>query len=200
MLVDETGQRLAGHQHQRHRDGHRGIHHAEVVDHADRCDHRVQREHCVEHHDLRHHHREAGIDLLSILVVLAAFQPFVQFHRALEQQEQATAPQDQVTPGEAVIEQRKQRLGQLHDPGQRRQQHQPHQQGQGEADHPCAVALVRRQLVSQDRDEHQVVDAQHNFKNDQRRQAKPGGGVVHPVENHRWSTENGRARAKASPC
>jgi hypothetical protein len=111
--------------------------------------------------------------------MLAAFQPFVQFHGALEQQEQATAQQDQVTP-EKLWSNTKQRLGQLHDPGQRRQQHQPHQQCQRQADHPRAVALVRRQLVGKDRDEHQVVDAENDLQHDQGCKAHPYRGVSQP--------------------
>ncbi|MNV09923.1 hypothetical protein D3C71_1004320 [compost metagenome] len=192
VLVDEAGQRLAGQQHQHHRDGHCRIHDAEVVDHADGGDHRVQREHRIEHHDLRHHHREAGVDLLAIFVMLAAFQPLVQFHRALEQQEQSAAQQDQITPGEAVLEQGDQRFGQFHDPGQRGQQHQPHQQRQCQPDHPRAVALVRRQLVGQDRDEHQVVDAENDLQHDQGCKAHPYRGVSQPFHFRSVSSVRGK--------
>ena len=60
VAVDEVRQRLARQQHDRHRDGDGGVHHAEVFDHADRGDHRVEREHHIEHHDLGQHHAERG--------------------------------------------------------------------------------------------------------------------------------------------
>ncbi|KDB66466.1 PF05853 family protein, partial [Bordetella bronchiseptica B20-10725633] len=68
------------------------------------------------------------------------------------------------------------------------------QPGQRQAYHARAVALVRGQLVGQDGDEHQVVDAQHDLQHDQGRQPQPGGGVGHPFERHRHSLRANGAR------
>jgi hypothetical protein len=84
---------------------------------------------------------------------------------------------DQVTPGERLAEHLEQRLGQGHHPGNTGQQAQAHDQRQGQADHPRAIALMGRQFVGENRDEYQVVDAQNQFQDDQGRQAEPGRGV-----------------------
>ncbi|MCY1499837.1 hypothetical protein D9M68_338650 [compost metagenome] len=128
--------------------------------------------------------------LIARVVGGAALHALMQFHRALEEQEQAAQDQDQVAAGYLRAQQREQGFGQRDDPGDARQQAQAHNHCQRQADQARAVALRRRQLVRQDGDEHQVVDAQHNFKHDQRRQAEPGGGVGHPIENHQSSTES----------
>jgi hypothetical protein len=41
----------------------------------------------------------------------------------------------------------------------------------------CTRALCFRQLVAEDRDEDQVVDAEHDFHHDQREKRSPCGGV-----------------------
>ncbi|MNV85287.1 hypothetical protein D3C71_1792290 [compost metagenome] len=96
----------------------------------------------------------------------ASFEPLVQFHRRLEQQEQAADQQDQVAAGERVVEYGEQRRGEPHDPGQRGQQAQSHQQRQAQADEAGLVTLVGRKLVRKDRDEDEVVDAEDYFEND----------------------------------
>jgi hypothetical protein len=48
---------------------------------------------------------------------------------------------------------------------------------EADADAPCPLALVLRQLVGQDRDEDEVVDAEHHLHRDQGGERRPGGGV-----------------------
>jgi len=98
----------------------------------------------------------------------------------LEQQEHTTEQHDQVTPGEGLAEHLDQWVGEGHQPGHAGQQAQAHDQRQAQADHPRAVALMRRQLVGENRDEHQVVDAQDDFQDDQGQQAQPGRWISHP--------------------
>ncbi len=115
-------------------------------------------------------HRAAGLGHV-------AFQAFVQFHGGLEQQEHATEQHDQVAAREALVEHLEQRRGQGDHPRDAGQQAQTHDQGQAQANDPRAVALMRRQLVGEDGDEHQVVDTQHQLEDDKRQQAQPGRGV-----------------------
>ncbi|MCY1403093.1 hypothetical protein D9M71_182600 [compost metagenome] len=107
-------------------------------------------------------------------------EPFMQLHGGLEQQEHATEQHNQVTAGEGLVEHFEQRLGQRHHPGDARQQAQTHQQRQGQANKPRTVALRRWQLVRQDGDKYEVVDAEHQLQHDQGQQAKPGRGVSNP--------------------
>ena len=48
------------------------------------------------------------------------------------------------------------------------------------------LALFLRQLVHQDRDEDDVVDAQHDLERGERRERDPGIGVGDPVEHRGW--------------
>ena len=202
--VDEGGQRLAGDDHQADGDDHGDHHHFQMLDHAYRGDYRVQREHRIEHDDLRHHRPEQRVGATAATrLVGTPLEALVQLHGGLEQQEHAAEQHDQVTAGEALAEHLDQRLGQGHQPGDAGQQAQAHQQGQAQADQPRAVAQVRRQLVGEDRDEHQVVDAQDDFQDDQRQQAEPRGGVGHPFEDHaflqaaEYSAQTRRSRRRA---
>lgn len=180
VTIDEVGQRLAGDDHQADGDDHRDHHHFQVLDHAHRGDHRVEREHRVEHHDLRDDRPEQRVGLVAGVLGDMAFEAFVQLHGGLEQQEHATEQHDQVAAGEALAEYLEQRLGEGHHPRDARQQAQAHQQRQRQAEDPGAVAQVRRQLVGEDRDEHQVVDAEDDLQHDQGRQAEPGSRVSYP--------------------
>ena len=69
------------------------------------------------------------------------------------------------------------RLGQCHDDGDCGQQAKAQQQRGGNADPAGALLLLFRQFVGEDRDEDQIVDAEHDFHDDQREQRDIGGRV-----------------------
>ena len=144
-----------------------------MVNHPDRRDHRIQREDGVQHHDLQYHHPETGIPFTVTAIVLAVFQPLMQFSRRLKQQEDPAEQHDKVAPGKGEISDSNQRLRQGHHPGDHRQQPQAHHQRQRQADQSRFIALLRRQFVRQDGNKHQVVDTEHNLQNDKRQQASP---------------------------
>jgi len=121
-------------------------------------------------------------------VLRNAFEPLVQLGRGLEQQEQAAAEQDQVAAGEILAPQGEQRRGQRHQPRDDGQQPQPHEEREAQADEPCLVALARRQLLREDRDEDEVVDAQHDLQDDQRQETEPDGRVGEQLD-HDWRKE-----------
>ena len=104
----------------------------------------------------------------------------MQLHRGLEQQEQAAEQHDQVTAREHLGEHLKQRFGEGHHPRNTGQQAQAHQQRQRQADDAGPVALLGRELVSQNGNKHQVVDTEHQLQHDQRQQAKPGRRICNP--------------------
>ena len=112
----------------------------------------------------------------------------------LPDQEQAARDQDQVAPREAVIEQREQRRRELDDEGDAAEQDQPQDHRQADADTAGVRALCLRQLVGQDGDEDQVVDAEHDFHDDQRGTVPPrradrgrGRGALPSSLQHRSS-------------
>ena len=125
-----------------------------------------------------HHHRpKLGITAVGAILVRLPFQPLMQLHGGLEQQEYPAEQQDKIAAREAEIADAEQRCGQGYHPGDHRQQAQTHQQRQRQADNARLIALLRRQFVGQNGDEHQVVDAQHDFQHHQRKQPRPNRGV-----------------------
>ncbi|MNC48057.1 hypothetical protein D3C75_971510 [compost metagenome] len=101
----------------------------------------------------------------------------MQLHGRLEQQEHTTEQHDQVASGEALVEHLEQRRSEGHHPRDTGQQAQAHDQRQRQADHPRTVALMGRQFIGEDGDEHQVIDTQYQFQHNQRGKAQPGRGV-----------------------
>ena len=80
-------------------------------------------------------------------------------------------------PGELVLEEREQRLGQGHHPADAQQQQDAHAHGREDAHAAGAVALILGQLVGEDGDEDDVVDAEHDLERGQRQQRDPDLGV-----------------------
>ncbi|MNP22298.1 hypothetical protein D3C76_1149630 [compost metagenome] len=67
------------------------------------------------------------------------------------------------------------RLGQLHDPGNGAEQTQAHYQRHADTDSTRLGAEFLGQLVGQDGDEDQVIDAEHDLHGHQGGQGDPGG-------------------------
>jgi hypothetical protein len=176
--VDEIGQRIGGEHHDGHGDDDRDHHDGHVIGHADGGNDAVHRKHDVQHHDLadgrRHSHRAAWLEQVGTGVRVDVV---VDFLGGLPDQEQAAGQQDDVAPGEAVAQHLEHRLGEPYDDSHRAQQGQPHDQRQPDADAARLAAVFRGQPVGQDRDEDEVVDAQHHFHRHKRDQGDPGGGV-----------------------
>ena len=173
MSVDEIGQRLGSRHHHQHGQYHGGHHHRQAVDHAHGGNNGVEREHRIQHQYLGDDHAKTGINGAGFFLVHLAFESLVQFGGGLEQQENTPAHQDQIPARKAQLTQGEQRRGQRNQPGHHTQQCQTHQQRQRQADNPRLVTLMRRQLLDQNGNKHQVVDTQHDFKNNQCQQARP---------------------------
>jgi hypothetical protein len=98
----------------------------------------------------------AGVPLLALEVL-------VDLVGALAQQEEPAEDQDHVAPRDLLPYYREQRRGEPDDPAQREQQEDPHDQRQPESQPPGERLALLGQLVHQDRDEHDVVYAQHDL-------------------------------------
>jgi hypothetical protein len=178
--VDEVRERGGGEQHHGHGDQDRDHHDRDVLRHADRGDDAVDREHQVQHQDLADRGRHAHAGRLAGLEHVRAglgVDVVVDLLGGLPDQEQAAGDQDQVAPGEAVAERGEDRLGEPHDDRDGPQQRQAHDQGGADAEAAGPGPLVLGQLVGEDRDEDQVVDAEHDLHHDQRDEGHPGGRV-----------------------
>jgi len=105
--------------------------------------------------------------------------------RGLVEQEQAAEQQHQVTAAEAIAGDREQVFGQAHHPAQRKQQQQPRDHREAQAQAAGKVALLRRQAADQDGDEDDVVHAQDDFEGCEHRKSDPEIGVEQ--EFHRFA-------------
>jgi hypothetical protein len=187
VLVHEPSQWAGREEHDPDRDDDRRDHDRQLVDHADRREHGIEREHDVEQDDLDDDRPEGGAGLAPALGVVGrlALQRLEDLGRGLPEQEQAAADEDQVSPRELDAGDREHRRGQADDPRDGQQQQDAHAHREPQADVAGAVALARRQLADEDRDEDDVVDAEHDLEHRQRQQGDPGLGVrqqVHAVQ------------------
>ena len=108
-----------------------------------------------------------------LVLVVRGIDRVVDLLGRLPDQEEAAGDQDQVAPGEAVPEGGEDGLGQPDDEGDGREQDEPHDQRRRDAEAARPDPVLGRQLVGQDRDEDEVVDAEHHLHRDQRHHAPP---------------------------
>lgn len=110
-----------------------------------------------------------------------ALELLVDLGHGLVDQERTTQDQDQAAPAEPQGRDRpdpEQWLGQADDPGREEQQDDPQDQRRAESDDPDPLPLLGRQVVCEDRDEHQVLDAEHQLEPEQRQEGDPEIGVL----------------------
>ena len=158
------------------RDDHRRDHHPQLIHHPDGGDHRIQREDDVEQHDLDDHPQKRSA---------ARPEPWpsspssvVDFDRALGEQEQAADDEDQIAPGDFLTEHGEERRGEPDDPRKREQQQHARNHGAGRPSRRARACCRRGQLARQNRDENDVVDAEDDFQERQRRSAIQISGSV----------------------
>ena len=82
-----------------------------------------------------------------------------------------------------MIHQGKQRIGQLHYPGDRGKQAEAHKHRAHQADTTRAVLLIFREFGDNQRKKNNIVDAQHDFQNGERAESQPCIGICNPVEH-----------------
>ncbi|KAG0939980.1 hypothetical protein G6F31_015224 [Rhizopus arrhizus] len=109
---------------------------------------------------------------------------FLDLHEALDDQEQATDDQHQVADGDAPAGHGEKVGGQVRQIGQRHQQRDTRDARHGDPELACERATFFRQLADRDGNEHQVVDAEHDFQRTQGEQGHPGIGVGEELKGH----------------
>ena len=148
-------------------------------------------EHDIEQHDLRDHTGEAQPRVCGLLAIEPiAFQGVMDLPRALVEQEQAARDQNDIAPRDRMAEEIEQRLGEADYPSNRGKQRQAGKQSQCQSDLPCPVLLFCRQSPGEDRDEHQVVDTEHDLEGGQCQKAYPDFRIGYPIhiEARAWLT------------
>jgi hypothetical protein len=88
-------------------------------------------------------------------------------------QERAARDQHDVAPGDVEAGEGEHRLGEADDPGEREEQGHAPEQRQREPDLARHALLVLGQAPRDDREEDQVVDAEHDLERRQRQEARP---------------------------
>ena len=183
VTLHKTCQRRGGHDHDQHGHDDGQHHHRDMVHHAHRGDDGIQGEHGIQHQDLDDDLPEARARGRRGVFGHAAFQALVQLHGPLEQQKDAAAHEDEISPREGFAEDRDQGLGQTDDPGDGGKQHQARDERQTKTGEEGPAALfLRMQARGEDGDENEVVDAQHDLEHDQGAQPGPGRGIGDPRE------------------
>jgi len=167
MPIYESRDRPRSGQHNKNGNDDRRCHYPELVGHPDGGDHAVEREHDVEQRDLHDDAAKARCSAPRLITQRLAFQPLVDLARPLVEQEKAAADQDDVPPRNAAAEQFEQRLGEPDNPDDRTEQRQPRDQRQSQSGLSGALLPFRRQSPSEDRKEHQIVDAKHDLERGQ---------------------------------
>ncbi|MNT01830.1 hypothetical protein D3C72_1363140 [compost metagenome] len=116
MFRHESHQRPGCCHHHGHGHADSGNHHPEIIDHADSGDDAVKREHGIEHDDLGDDLPEDRMHYLALFRLLITFQPFVQLHGSLGEQEGAAKDEDEIAPREGKIRDGEKRPRQRDDP------------------------------------------------------------------------------------
>jgi hypothetical protein len=111
---------------------------------------------------------------------MAAFDVVVNLARALRDQEQTAAQQDQRPARHLKTGQDEKWLGQPDDPGKREQEQNAHDHREGQPDLPRLLLFRGRELVGQDRDEGDVVDPENDFEEREGKKSDPGPRVREP--------------------
>src|SRR5690606_21221219 len=182
VLLDEVADGARRQHHHPDRDDDGGNHHLNVVHQAYGGDHRIQREDDIDHRDLQDDPDESGLHRTACAarLLFLALDAVPDFHGALEQQEQATEEQDQITPGNPVIHDGEQVVGQAHDPGDRQQQQDPRAHRQRQTEEARLGLLLLGQARYQDRDEDDVVDTEDDFQGGQGQERDPDFRAAQP--------------------
>ena len=132
-----------------------------------------EREHQVDDDDLDDHPEERADMRALLLVRLSRLDFAVDFVGGLADQEQSAADQNDVAPGEFQVFHRQHRLRQPDQPDQEAKQKDAEHQGQQQPDLPRAFCLRLRNPRHDDRQEDDVVDAEHDLQRRQCQQRRP---------------------------
>ena len=158
-------------------------------------DHRIEGENDVEQQNLHDDICERGSDAFGDFAVFT-FQFFVNFKRAFAEEKETAENQnyifyrDREFEGVARSLQKfihPKRLVELHHPGEHREQQNSRDERETQTKTPRFFLLITRQFSAENGNENDVVDAENNFQQRERRQANPYLGVRKQV--HRGIVE-----------
>src|SRR6185437_1775601 len=173
--------------HDDDRDHHGGNHHRQMFGHADGGDDGVDGEHEVEDRDLHDHAEEGRASRVHLLVV--AVDKVMYLARPLGEKEDAAGKEHQVAPRESLSIDRDDGFGEMNDEGDTRQQRDPHDERQRQADPPSLLAPFLGQPAGRNGKEDDVVDTQNDFENGKGEKACPDVEIGQQLEHFQTLSE-----------
>jgi len=171
--------------HQRHGGDDGGDHYAQLIHHPDGRNDGVERKNDVDDDDLQNDGDESPVHDGRRLASLSLEQ-LVDLLRAFPQEEQPAGNEDQVAAGDLQAEQCKERCGEPDNPRERDQQSDAHEHREKQAEAARQFPVLPRQLVDEDRNEDDVVDAEHQFQRGERGERDPGLRVEEQFHQRRF--------------
>ncbi len=183
VALDEVADRACEDHHHAHRQDHRRHHDRQVLRHPDGGYDRVEREDDVEQPDLDDDRPEGGGAHRLRLGGVLDLELVVDLDRRLPDEEEATGEQDEVAPGDAVAHHREQVAGQPHHPADGEEEPEPRHEGDDEPQLAGLRLLLPREAAGEDGEEDDVVDAQDDLHEGERRERDPGLGGAEQFEH-----------------
>ena len=123
----------------------------------------------------------AAAEPVELLVV--PFDILMHLARSFHQKEQSARNEYKIAPGEVVCPDREDRRGEMNEPGNAAKHDDAENERERQADATGPQALLRRHARDHDRDEHDVVDAEHDLHRAQGNEARPDMGIGQPLEH-----------------
>ena len=126
-------------------------------------------------------------------LLVFAFDVLMDLARALDQEKQAAGDEDEIAPGEVIAGDAEDRRGEMDHPGDAAEHDHPEHQRERKPDAPRRQPPFGRQPRYEQRDEHDIVDTEHDLHRAQGNEACPRVRVGQPVEH----AVGGRVRWRA---
>src|SRR5712692_5772649 len=92
----------------------------------------------------------------------------------LGDEEQTAEDENEIVPGKRIVPQGEDRGGKPEQRGERKQQRDPENEREREAEAARGFAMARIEARQQDRDEYDIIDAEHDFERRKAHERRPG--------------------------
>ncbi len=154
-----------------------------MLSHTDRGDDRIDGKNQVNQGNLENKAPKAPRYVREHLWILIVLESVVDFTGCLEDQEQTTGNEDDVTPGEGLVKDLKDRLSQTDQPGDRKQHQDAKDQSKQQSNTTNSLTVRSGQARYDHGNEDDIVDAEHNFHRSKCDEACPDRRIEEPVKH-----------------
>jgi hypothetical protein len=200
VVGDEPRHRPRRRIHDGDRDQHRGDHDADIPHHADGGDDGIDGEHEIDGDELgddeAHRSRCRRRGLFRRRVLIGDVDLRMHLVGRLGDEEETPRDQDQVVPGKWIAPHREHGGGQAQQRRKREQEGNTENQRQAKADAPGGFGTAGVETAHQDRNEDDVVDAEHDLEGSQARECRPRIEIGQEVEHESLTVWSGNIRRR----